>query len=65
MHEIEKIAEGSRVEHKDIPVDVALKILQEAHQKNIEEAWAEILPILEKRKLRLEIMNQVLLMPKV
>ena len=60
MHKIKKT-----VEHKDIPVDVALKILQEAHQKNIAEAWVEIQAVLDKYKFRIEIRNNVLLMPKV
>mgnify|MGYP001581409339 CR=1 FL=1 len=62
MHKIKKIVENKL---QEIPVDVALKILQEAHQKNMQEAWAEIQAVLDKYKFRIEIRNNILLMPKV
>lgn len=59
MHKIKKIAQPN------IPVEEALKILQEAHKENMQKAWTEIQAVLDKYKFRLEIKNNIFLMPKV
>lgn len=48
----------------DIPLEVAQKIIIEAQQAKIKECSDEINKVLDKHGFRLEVRNQIVLLPK-